>query len=113
MKDPLCRNIKQIEEEGIKLLGAPIGSADFITRFISKRVDKIKSITAELPSLHQPHLEFVLLRSCLALPKISYLLRTTDTSQDQLLLQQFDSTTREALSRILGGPASDESWEQA
>lgn len=29
------------------------------------------------------------------------------------LLQEFDSITREALSRILGGPASDEAWSQA
>ena len=113
IKYPLGRGIKQIEEEGIKLLGAPIGSADFISQFISKRIEKVRTITDELPSLHQPHLEFVLLRSCLSLPKISYLLRSTDTLEFQHLLLEFDSITREALSRILGGPASNESWAQA
>ena len=113
VKYPLGRGIKQIEESGIKLLGAPIGSDEFISKFIQKRIEKIRTITSELPSLHQPHLEFVLLRSCLSLPKISYLLRTTNTSQFQPLLREFDSITREALNRILGGPASDEAWAQA
>ena len=113
VKDPLGCNIKQVEEAGVKLLGAPIGSPAFMAQFVKKRVEKIKSITAELPSLHQPHLEFVLLRSCLALPKIVYTLRTTDPSLLSHLLQEFDSTTREALSRICGGPVSDLSWEQA
>ena len=113
VKDPLGCNIMQVEEPGVKLLGSPIGSDAFIAKFVKKKVEKIKSITAELPSLHQPHLEFVLLRSCLALPKIVFTLRTTDPSQLLHLLQEFDSTTREALSRICGGPVSDFSWEQA
>ena len=113
VKDPLGCNIKQVEEPGIKLLGAPIGSDEFIAQFVRKKVEKVKSITAQLPSLHQPHLEFVLLRSCLALPKIMYILRTTDPSKLWPLLQEFDSTTRDALSRILGGAISDHSWAQA
>ena len=112
-KDPLQCGIKQVEEPGIKLLGAPIGSDEFIAQFVKKKVEKIKIITAQLPSLHQPHLEFVLLRSCLALPKIVYILRTTDPSKFWHLLRDFDSTTRESLSRILGGAVSDRSWEQA
>ena len=113
IKDPLRCGIKQVEESGIKLLGAPIGSDEFIVQFVKKKVEKIKHITAQLPSLHQPHLEFVLLRSCLALPKIVYILRTTDPSKFWHLLQDFDSATREALSRIIGGAVSDRSWEQA
>ena len=113
VEDPLGCGIKQVEGEGVKLLGAPIGSADFVVQFVQKKVAKIKEITSLLPSLHQPHLEFVLLRSCLALPKIVYILRTTDPSLFPHLLQEFDSTSREALSRILGGPISDLSWQQA
>ena len=113
IKDPLGCGIKQVEEQGVKFLGAPIGSDEFIVQFVKKKVAKIKNITAQLPSLHQPHLEFVLLRSCLALPKIVFILRTTDPSKFWHLLRDFDFTTREAISRILGGAISDSSWQQA
>ena len=113
VKDPLGCGIKLVEEAGIKLLGAPIGSSEFVAQFVKKKVEKIKTITSLLPSLHQPHLEFVLLRSCLSLPKIVYILRTTDPSLISDLLLEFDSTSREALSCIIGGPLSDLSWQQA
>ena len=111
--DPLLRRIPRVEDSGVKLLGSPVGDSDFVERFLKSRIEKVRSITKELSSLHQPHLEFVLLRSCLALPKIVYLLRSTDTTSLSPLLQDFDSITREGLSRILGGAVSDLSWEQA
>ena len=66
-----------------------------------------------LSLLKDPHTEFVLLRSCLALPKIMFLLRALDTSEYVEQLQTFDSITRGALSRILGSPVSDAQWLQA
>ena len=75
-------------------------------------MEKIKDITALLPLLEDPHTEFVLLRSCLALPKISFLLRAVDTSRHVPLLQDFDQVTREALIRILGAPVDDRTWQQ-
>ena len=112
-KDPLKRGIKRVEDSGIKLLGSPIGDRDYVERFLKARIEKVRSITSELPHLHQPHLEFVLLRSTLALPKIIFLLRTTDTTSLKPILQDFDCITREALSRILGRPVTQEGWEQA
>ena len=58
-------------------------------------------------------MEFCLLRSCLALSKIMFNLRTVDTTPFLPLLQEFDRTTREALVRILGSPVSDQQWQQA
>ena len=111
--DPLQCGIKRVEESGIKLLGCPVGSRDFIQNFLLKKVDKVRSITTELFGLHHPHLEFVLLRSCLALPKMIFLLRSTNTSSFHHILQEFDDITRNALSRILGGPVSNLGWDQA
>ena len=64
-----------VKEEGVVLLGSPLGSAEFEAKHIRLKVDKIKDTTALLPLLEDPHTEFVFLRSCLALPKISFLLR--------------------------------------
>ena len=112
-KDPPHRGILRVQKTGIKLLGSPIGDRKFVEEFLQSRIEKVRSITAELHGLQQPHLEYVLLRSCLSLPKIVFLLRTTDTTAFHPLLQQFDDITREALSRILGGPVSDTGWQQS
>ena len=112
-KIPFKGGIKRVEDSGIKLLGSPIGDSDYVERFLKAKIQKVRAITTELPQLHQPHLEFVLLRSTLALPKIIFLLRTTDTTSLKPILQDFDSITWEALSRILGKPITQEGWEQA
>ena len=102
--DPLNRGIPVIREEGVVLLGAPLGSENFVGEVIRTKIDKIRQVTSLLPDLQDPHTEFALLRSCLALPKLLFLLRTVDTTPFQHLLAEFDSLTREALTRILGSP---------
>ena len=111
--DPLDRGLVRVEEEGVTLLGAPLGSEEFVGREVGKKIGKIREITNRLPHLQDPHTEFVLLRSCLALPKISFLLRSTNTSSHTAHLQDFDRVTREALTQILGTPVGDRAWLQA
>ena len=65
-----------------------------------------------LPSLEDPHSELVLLRSCLALPKIIFSLRTVETSSHLEVLQEYDRVTREGISRIIGVPLSEQQWLQ-
>ena len=102
-----------VNEEGMVLLGATIGSKDFEAEQIMKKVNKIRDITTRLPLLEDPHTVFVLLRSCLALPKIFFLLRGVDTSSHTAILHEFDQVTREALIRILGAPVGERAWRQA
>ena len=66
-----------------------------------------------LPLLKNGQVEYVLLRSCLSLPKFMYTMRTTDTTDHQLLWQECDSLIREAMSRILGVPLTTTQWQQA
>jgi hypothetical protein len=80
---------------------------------LANKVEKIRRITALLPTLGKPHTEYCLLRSCLALPKIIFTLRTVDTSECQDILQEFDDTIRESLIRIMGAPVTDRQWLQA
>ena len=111
--DPLERGIPRVEEEGIILLGCPIGSHRFVTEAIKQRIDKLETITDKLPLLKDPQVEYVLLKSCLSLRKIMYTLRTTDPTNHQLCWQRCDDITREAISRILGRPLDDSQWQQA
>jgi hypothetical protein len=112
-QDPLGRGIPQVTGLGITLLGASVGPTSFVRRELEARVEKIEAVTMLLPSLKDPHLEFVLLRACLALPKISFILRTTDTSGLTDILAEFDRTTRQALNQILGAPVDGRAWQQA
>ena len=110
--DPLNRGVPRIEEQGVILLGAPVGSEEFVREVLQRKVEKVREITGLLPLLEDPHTEFVLLRSCLALPKLSFLLRTVDTTEFREQLQEFDRITREGLTRILGTPIFDRVWWQ-
>ena len=111
--DPLRRGVPRVMEDGIVLLGSPIGSQEFIEQVIASKVEKVKETVSLLPLIQDPHTEYVLLRSCLSIPKIMFILRTTDPVQHQNLLQQFDSILRESLTRIIGVPVSDSQWQQA
>ena len=99
--------------DGITVLGAPVGWREFVREKVVAKIEKVRQVTELLPHLREPHLEFVLLRSCLSLPKVMFLLRALDTTEHRDLLGTFDSITRGALSRILGSPVTDDQWAQA
>ena len=99
--------------EGSVVLGSPIGSLEYVTEEVNKKIDKIRNITSLLPTLKDPHYEFVLLRSCFSLPKIMYLMRTIDPMSIQQHLSEFDDVVRICLSDILGSPLGDKEWHQA
>ena len=67
----------------------------------------------KLSSLEDPHSEYVLLRNCLALPKMSYLIRTVNPLNHQASMNRFDDSVRNSLERLLGSPMSDDKWTQA
>ena len=79
---------------------------------MAENVKKVKAITNLLPNLQKPHLEFVLLRSCIAIPKIMFTLRTVPTTQFPELLKDFDAVIRETLIQILGTPLDEKQWLQ-
>ena len=112
-KDPLQRGIPMKTEDGFELLGAPIGSADFSNSLVTSRVEKLRHTLAELPKLEDSHVEFVLLRSCLSLPKLSFSLRTCPPDHLAASLKLFDGLMRDALGSILGVGLSDRQWIQA
>ena len=113
-QDPLNRGIPKVRSgSGIIVLGAPVGYEAFVREALHDRTEKVRQSTELLPLLQDPHCEFVLLRSCLATPKVMFMLRALDTSKFGDLLEEFDGITRGALSKILGTPVSDLQWEQA
>ena len=100
-------------DAGIILLGSPVGDQQWEGEVIRSRIEKVRNITEHLPHLKDPHTEFVLLRSCLGLPKVMHLLHSVDPTHHQLLWSDFDRVTREALTRILGASLTNLQWRQA
>ena len=112
--DPPGRGIKKVEDSGLKHLGAPVGSMAFVVNKIESRIAKVKELLDKLPTLKNSHSEFVLLRSCFSLPKVSYLLRTCPPLPEYLTIwEKFDGHLRDALNSIIGTNLSDFAWAQA
>ena len=111
--DPLNRGIPLVQEGGIVLLGSPIGSKVFEKQAIEERMNKVKELCSRLALMKYAQSEYVLLRSCLSIPKIMFILRTTDPLHRQGLWQNFDNITRDNLSKILGVPVNNWQWSQA
>ena len=72
-----------------------------------KRVNKIQTSLAHLPELCDAQMEITLLRSCLALPKISFVLHTCPPSHIVKVTEAFDNLMRESLEDTAGGPLSE------
>jgi hypothetical protein len=111
--DPLGHGIPRIQEPGIVLLGSPLGSHHYVHEKIHQKIGKIQELTQLLPNIKDPHSEFVLLRSCFSLPKIVFLLRSTDPTHHQDLWAVFDSLIRDSLNQILGSSINEQQWTQA
>ena len=70
-----------VQKLGLKNLGAPVsGNHDFVQRMFSRRVEMGKELMESNRLLEDPQLELQLLRSCAALPKIIFSLRTCEPS---------------------------------
>ncbi len=98
---------------GFSLLGCPVRPPDFCDEVFLNRIQKVKASLQALSYLKDAQLECTLLRSCLALPKISFILRACPPSYLHNSTAAFDLAIRETLESILGGPMSDWSWLKA
>ena len=93
------------------LLGSPILKGKAQDQVIQRKIEELKMAIIRL-SLLQSHDALVLLKNSLSLPKLFYLLRTADCS-DNMLLLTFDDALRSGLSTILNINLNDDQWIQA
>jgi len=101
----------KVEKAEMTLLGSPVLKGMAQDAAISHKIDELKRAVDRLSLLHS-HDALVLLKNCLAMPKLLYTLRTSDCSNNPLLAQ-FDNTLKAALSAILNVDLSDDQWAQA
>ena len=98
---------------GFSLLGSPIGPSSFCEETVARRIHKVQEMVARLHDLEDSQLETTLLRSCLALPKVSHTLRTCPPCLIPKALDAFDDLMRGALSDLAGSPVPNWSWLKA
>jgi hypothetical protein len=79
---------------------------------LQQKVDQIQLLVERLPTL-QAHTALFLLKNCLSIPKMIYLIRCSPTFKEPQLLIQFDSIMRSALEQITNVTLDDDAWAQA
>ena len=107
----LLPGVKITKSEDLDLLGAPI-TDDALPHALNKKISTIQLLVGRLKCL-QPHVALFLLKSCLSIPKMVYLLRCAPTWKEPQLLDEFDQTMRDSLESILNCSLDDQTWAQA
>ena len=110
--NPLSPDIPTTDT-GFILLGCPVGPPQLCETTFLKRVEKLKGTLAKLADLEDTQMEATLLRSCLALPKVAFSLRTCPPSHIIQATATFDDVMREALTDLTGCPLSGWAWLKA
>ena len=99
--------------EGFVLLGSPIGPPSFCEEVLHSCIEKLKDAVNHLSDLENSYLQTASLRSCLSLPKLSFILWTCPPSHISNATRAFDNIIRKCLEVIIGGPISTWSWLKA
>ena len=110
--NPLPSDIP-VNRVGFDLLGSPVGPPSFCEESVLKRVRKVQVVLDRLPDLQDSQMESTILRSCLALPKVSFALRTCPPGHIKEATSKFDNAMLEAISDLAGGPLQNWAWLKA
>ena len=76
-------------------------------------MESICQLLGLLLTLEEAHTEYALLKFCFAFLKFAFSLRTTDTSFNKCVQEEFDVEIRRAPGGILGTPLLANQWMQA
>ena len=99
---------------GTVVLGTPIGSQEYIDKFIKEEVLLPLDTTLEnIKLLNDSHTEFFLFRSCATFCKISYILRTLPPEQGNFLRKEYESRMKTFLQHLTKAEIPDLAWIQS
>ena len=104
-------HLKITSIEDTVVLGSPIAPRGIRNEIMSKQ-EALKRMVSKL-ELIDPHQAFVLLKNSMAIPKLTYLLRSSPAYKEADLLQEFDEIVRSSLSQITNVDIKEKAWTQA
>jgi len=105
------RDFIHVNKEDMTLLGAPVLKGKAQDNAIQDKIGDLTRAVERLAHL-QAHDALVVLKNNLAIPKLLYLLRTSEYAGNPLL-RWFDDTLRTGLIHILNVDLNDDQWLQA
>lgn len=108
---PALAGFSFVNQDELTLLGAPVLGDTALNYCLTKKVDDLKRATKRLQLL-ESHDALFLLKNCLSIPKMTYILRTSVAS-DSHQLDTFDKTMKEALSNVINVDLNNFQWLQA
>ena len=89
-------------EQGLVVLGSPIGSREFLAAVLAAKRDKHEELLARLPALEDLQSAWLLLLLCAA-PRCNYLLRTVPPSLTDEFAAAHDAAISRCLAVLLAG----------
>jgi len=79
-----------------------VGSPEYCEEQAKKRISKIEKLSELLVSLDNYHAEFILMKSCVLMPKLGFLLRTCPSHLYPQSMNTFVTTSEATLTRLVG-----------
>ena len=109
MFEGIAPEIKSVKHGNMTLLGAPV-MPSAVDMALESKLCALSRLLEQLDQV-DAHDALFLLRNCFAIPKLTYVLRTSACFQSPLL-KSYDSKIRCALEKVLNIQLSGLSWEQ-
>jgi hypothetical protein len=107
----------QVTSAGLVALGVPIGTTEFVQRFLSDIVKSVQTFHDRLRVLDAPQIALVLLRLCGGATKVSHLLRCIPPDESAAMCKAVDVLSDQSLLHIIGlehkEDLSQTQWRQA
>ena len=93
-----------LHERGLRILGSPFGTAEFIHDFGEQHIDKARQFVGKISELPELQHAWLMQYYCL-MPRLNHLLRQVPPSQIVSTVQAFNDITTESLQNLLTGDA--------
>ena len=103
--------IRMVNKNSLLLLGAPI-CEEAIEGVLLEKLQDLKRMAEGLTNI-DAHDAVFLLKSCYAIPKLTYFLRSAPTYRTMATLQEYDQVMKKCLEAIININLGQEAWTQS
>ena len=97
----------------IEIAKTPIGTPEYATTSVEKRMEKIRALMEELPEVPDKHAAFAIFKNSCSSSRMAYLTRTTPRDLIAGHLKEFDTLYKATFEAILAIVVTERQWMQA